>query len=284
MAEAKIGIIGGSGIYDIDAFKNAVEEEIRTPFGDVKLIIGDFSGRKTAFIPRHGFSHEISPSEVNSRANIFALKKIGVERIIATSAVGSLREDIHPLDIVIPDQIFDRTKGRKSTFFEGGIVSHVSFSEPFCRELSALLYKVASDRKYRVHKKATYICIEGPQFSTKAESFFYRKMGFDIIGMTAVPEAKLAREAEICYSTIAAVTDYDVWKEEEREVTADMILSNLRKNEEAIKDILSNVIPWIPEKRTCECGNALRDAIVTHRDAISEEKKKELDVIIGKYL
>ncbi|RJS73426.1 MAG: S-methyl-5'-thioadenosine phosphorylase, partial [Candidatus Syntrophoarchaeum sp. WYZ-LMO15] len=218
--KAEIGIIGGSGIYDQSIFENVREIVVDTPFGKPsdRIVLGEFEGRRVAFLARHGKGHRIAPGEIPARANIYAMKSLGVTHIISPSAVGSLKEEIKPLDVVIPDQIFDRTKARPSTFFEGGIVCHISFTDPFCESLSKLLLEIASNLGKRTHR-GTYVCMEGPQFSTRAESFFYRSCGFDVIGMTALPEAKLAREAEICYATIATVTDYDVWHEEEEDVT-----------------------------------------------------------------
>ncbi|MDF2957793.1 MAG: Purine nucleoside phosphorylase [Candidatus Alkanophagales archaeon MCA70_species_1] len=281
---AEIAIIGGSGIYDVEMFSAREELKIDTPFGVAEVVVGEYAGRKIAFISRHGAGHRISPTEINARANIFALKKLGVSRIIAASAVGSLKEEIRPLDLVVPNQIFDRTKSRKNTFFEGGIVVHVGFADPFCPELSTILADVIEQLGRRVHRGGTYVCIEGPQFSTRAESEFYRRMGFDIIGMTAIPEAKLAREAEICYAMVAAVTDYDVWRSGEEEVSAELILENLRKNEQAVKAVLREAIPRIPTERKCECGEALKDAIVTAREHIPPDVLERLKPLVEKYL
>ncbi|WP_290902770.1 S-methyl-5'-thioadenosine phosphorylase [Ferroglobus sp.] len=281
--KAEIGIIGGTGVYDSDAFENVKEVDIDTPFGkpSSKITIGDYEGRKVAFISRHGKGHIFSPTHVPYRANIYAFKKLGVERIISVAAVGSLKEEIKPLDIVIPDQIFDRTKHRKDTFFEE-VVVHVGIADPFCPELRAAAIEAVKELGLRYHDRGTYVCIEGPQFSTKAESKFYRSMGFDIIGMTALPEAKLAREAEICYVTVAAVTDYDVWKEEPVDVKT--VLENMAKNEENIKAILRKLIPKIPEERECECKEALKFAITTSPDMISEEVRRKLGIFLDKYL
>jgi len=281
--EAEIAIIGGTGIYDQDAFENVKEIDIDTPFGKPsdKIIVGEFEGRKVAFLPRHGRGHVYSPTNVPYRANIYALKKLGVERIISIAAVGSLKEEIKPLDIVIPDQIYDRTKFRPSTFFED-VVVHVSFAQPFCSQLSKVVANVIEKLGYRYHFGGTYVCIEGPQFSTKAESNVYRQLGFDIIGMTAVPEAKLAREAEICYVTIATVTDYDVWKDQEVDVAT--VLENMAKNEEKVKNILRKLIPSIPKERDCPCKDALRYAITTHPDKISYEVRRKLGIFLDKYL
>lgn len=275
MNEIKIGIIGGSGLDEI--LKDARDTEVNTPFGTADISKGYVDGNEIFFISRHGKDHRINPSEVNSRANIFALKKLGVSHIIATSAVGSLREDMKPLDVVIPNQIFDRTKRRATTFFED-IAVHISFTDPFCPKLVDVIARVAVEKGYRTHDKGTYVCIEGPQFSTRAESLMYRQMGFDIIGMTALPEAKLAREAEICYATVATVTDYDVWRDEE--VSAEMILSNIAKNAETVKDILCGVIPRI-DWDDCGCRNALADAIATKK--IPKKISEKLSILINKY-
>jgi 5'-methylthioadenosine phosphorylase len=286
MAEARLGIIGGSGVYHMEGLTEVEEVQLSTPFGHPSdsIILGTLSGTRVAFLPRHGRGHRISPSELPVRANIYALKSLGVERIVSISAVGSLREDYAPLDIVIPDQLFDRTKGRISTFFGNGLVVHVSFADPFCPELSAKLYDAARATGATVHKGGTLVVIEGPQFSTKAESNAYRRLAFDIIGMTALPEAKLAREAEICYATCAMVTDYDVWHPAHDTVTAEMVVKNLIKNSETGKQVVRNLVPLLPPTRSCACGSALKDAIVTARDRIPEQVKKDLHILIGKYL
>ncbi|AIY89363.1 S-methyl-5'-thioadenosine phosphorylase [Geoglobus acetivorans] len=281
--KAEIAIIGGTGVYDSDAFENVQEVEIETPFGrpSDKILIGDFEGRKVAFLPRHGRGHVYSPTNLPYRANIYALKKLGVSRIISIAAVGSLKEEVRPLDIVIPDQIFDRTKHRKDTFFEE-VVVHVGMAEPFCGEMRGVAIRTLDELGLSYHPEGTYVCIEGPQFSTKAESNVYRQLGFDIIGMTALPEAKLAREAEMCYLTIATVTDYDVWKNEPVDVKT--VLENAAKNEENVKKILRKLIPAIPEKRECECGDALKFAITTSPDKITDEAKEKLGIFLNKYL
>lgn len=281
--KAEIAVIGGTGVYDSDAFENVQEVEVDTPFGKPsdKILVGDFEGRKVAFIPRHGRGHVYSPTNVPYRANIYALKKLGVERIISVAAVGSLKEEIRPLDIVIPDQIFDRTKHRKDTFFED-VVVHVGIAEPFCSEMRETAIRVVDELGLSYHPKGTYVCIEGPQFSTKAESNVYRQLGFDIIGMTALPEAKLAREAEMCYLTIATVTDYDVWKDEPVDVKT--VLENASRNEDNVKKILRKLIPEIPEKRKCECKDALKFAITTSPDKITDEARERLGIFLNKYL
>ncbi len=282
---ADIAIIGGSGVYDASMLDNVREIEIDTPFGKPSdaITIGCFGEINVAFLPRHGKGHRISPSKLNSRANILALKKLGVKRIISASAVGSLRPELKPLDVVIPDQIYDRTKTRgESTFFEDGIVVHIGFADPFCPEMSSLLADITSNLGYRAHRKGTYVCMEGPQFSTRAESKVYQTLGFDIIGMTALPEAKLAREAEICYSIIATVTDYDVWHEED--VNIETVISNAMKNEEAVRNIIKEAISRISLDRTCVCSNALSGSIITAHDRIPVGTKKKLNDLIGKYI
>jgi len=280
---AEIAIIGGTGIYDSDAFENIREVDVDTPFGKPsdKILIGEYESRSVAFIPRHGRGHVYSPTNLPYRANIYALKKLGVERIISVAAVGSLKEEIRPLDIVVPDQIFDRTKHRADTFFED-VVVHVGMAEPFCPQLRNVAIDVLEKLGMSYHGKGTYVCIEGPQFSTKAESNVYRSLGFDIIGMTALPEAKLAREAEICYVTIATVTDYDVWKEELVDVKT--VLENAARNEENVKTILREMIPKIPEKRECECENALKFAITTSPEKIGSDAREKLGIFLNKYL
>ncbi|MCZ7403392.1 MAG: S-methyl-5'-thioadenosine phosphorylase [Candidatus Methanoperedens sp.] len=282
--QADIAIIGGSGVYDTSMLDNVKEVEIDTPFGKPSdaITIGSFGETNVAFLPRHGKGHRISPSKLNSRANILALKKLGVKRIISASAVGSLKLELKPLDIVIPDQIFDRTRTRESTFFDEGLVVHMGFADPFCPEMSSLLGDITSELGYSVQEKGTYVCMEGPQFSTRAESRVYQSLGFDIIGMTALPEAKLAREAEICYSMIATVTDYDVWHEED--VTIETVIANAMKNEEAVRNIIKEAIPRISLERKCICANALAGAIITAPDKIPVETRRKLNDLVGKYL
>jgi 5'-methylthioadenosine phosphorylase len=263
-------------------------EEVRpsTPFGEPSdaIIVGELDGRSIAFLPRHGRGHTISPTEIPSRANIYALKALGVEWIISVSAVGSLKEGIHPLDLVVPDQIIDRTKSRVNSFFDGGLVAHVSFAEPFCPTLSNILYHAALDVGANVHQEGTYIAMEGPLFSTKAESNLYRSWGASIIGMTALPETKLAREAEICYATLACITDYDTWHETEESVTIDMALANLLLNADTAKKIIGLVAARIPEKRECGCAEALQNAIITAPEQIPVRIKEDLELLIGKYI
>ena len=286
MAEQMIGIIGGSGLYNIEGIKDIKTVSIDTPFGKPSdsYTVGSLEGRKVAFLPRHGKGHTILPSELNFRANIYGMKKLGVEHVIAVSAVGSMKEEIKPLDIVIPDQFFDRTRGRISTFFGEGIVGHVSFADPVCETLANTLYNAAKLVGACVHKGGTYLCMEGPLFSTRAESNVYRQWGVSVIGMTNLQEAKLAREAEICYSTLAMATDYDCWHMSEETVTLEMIIGNLNKNAETAKRILKTAIPKIEQKRSCACATAVQNAIVTHKDLIPENTKKKLDILFGKYL
>jgi 5'-methylthioadenosine phosphorylase len=286
MHEAKVGIIGGSGLYKMEGMTGMERVKINTPFGQPSdaIILGTLQGVKVAFLPRHGEGHRISPSELPARANIYALKSLGVERIVSVSAVGSLKEEIAPLDIVIPDQLIDATKGRANTFFTDGIVGHVSLAEPFCPVLSQLSFEASTKTGAKVHKGGTYLVVEGPQFSTRAESQLHSSWGVDVVGMTAAPEAKLAREAEICYATLAIVTDYDCWRPGYESVTAEMILTNLWQGVDTVKRILTLLLPSIPEKRDCACADALKYAIITGVKYIPEEKRKELELLIGKYL
>jgi len=260
---------------------------VHTPFGKPsdKYLVGELDGIKVAFLPRHGIGHRIPPHELNFRANIYGFKKIGVERIISVSAVGSMKAEIEPLHMVLPDQFFDRTKKRIDTFFGGGIVAHVSFSHPICSQLRNTLHKKTKDLGFPVHNGGTYLCIEGPQFSTKAESYIYRSWGVDVIGMTNLQEAKLAREAEICYSTIALVTDFDCWKEDDDNLSIEMIIDNLNKNAENVKKVIREAIPEIIKlKRNCSCCSALENAIITRNDLIPDKIKEDLNIIIGKYI
>ncbi len=286
MLEAKVGIIGGSGLYKMEGMTGVEKVKVSTPFGEPSeaIILGSLEETRVAFLARHGEGHRISPSELPAKANIHTLKSLGVERIISVSAVGSLREEIKPLDIVIPDQLIDATKGRASTFFTNGIVGHVSLAEPFCPVLSQLSFEASTRAGAKVHKGGTYLVVEGPQFSTRAESHLYRSWGTDIIGMTALPEAKLAREAEICYVTLAVVTDYDCWHPGHEWVTTDMILTNLRKGIETVKRALKLLLPSIPKERDCACASALEHAIATDMKYIPKEKKRELALLINKYV
>jgi len=283
----KIAIIGGSGLYNIEGIKNIRKLSLRTAFGKPsdKIIIGEFRGKEVAFLPRHGRFHSISPSQINYRANIYALKKLGVERIISVSACGSLKEEIKPQDFVIPFQFVDRTnQARKMTFFENGIVAHISFAEPICRDLAQTLAEVIKRLNIRLHLGGTYLNMEGPAFSTRAESELYRSWGMDIIGMTNMAEARLAREAEICYVTLAAVTDYDCWYEPEKPVTAQMVVENLKRNIENAQRIIKEVIAYIKEERSCSCKDALKDAIVTPKRFIPRKTRRILSPIIGRYI
>jgi 5'-methylthioadenosine phosphorylase len=270
----------------MEGMTEAKKIKVSTPFGNPSdvIILGNLEGVRVAFLPRHGEGHQISPSELPAKANIYALKSLGVERIISVSAVGSLKEEIAPLDVIIPDQLIDRTKGRDSTFFTAGIVGHVSLAEPFCPVLSRTLFEASTKFGAKVHKGGTYLVMEGPQLSTRAESQLYRSWGADVIGMTALPEAKLAREAEICYVTLAFVTDYDCWHATYESVTAEMILTTLQKGIDAVKIILKLALASIPQTRDCACASALKYAIATNTKYIPKKKKKELGLLIGKYL
>jgi len=286
MAEELIGIIGGSGLYEMEGLEAVREERVPTPFGDPsdRYLVGRLAGRPVAFLARHGRGHRLMPSELNFRANIYGFKRLGAGVILSASAVGSMREDIKPLDIVIVDQFFDRTRSRVSTFFGNGLIAHVSFADPTCPSLGELLYRAGREVGATVHWGGTYLCIEGPQFSTRAESRIYRSWGVDVIGMTNLQEAKLAREAEICYATLALVTDYDVWHETEEDVSVEAVVRILRQNVETAKRLISAAVPAIPETRACGCGHALRDAIITARDAIPAQVKRDLAPIVAKYL
>jgi 5'-methylthioadenosine phosphorylase len=282
----RIAVIGGSGIYEIEGIEGLQEVRVTTPFGDPSdaIAIGTLSGVRCAFLPRHGRGHRILPSEVNARANIYALKSLGVEQIISVSACGSLREDVKPRDFLIPDQIFDRTRCRPSTFFGEGIVTHVGFADPFCNEMRDIVHQAVKELGIQHHFGGTYVCIEGPQFSTRAESEVNRQHGFSIIGMTAVPEAKLAREAEICYMTLALVTDYDVWKEGE-EVTVDAVVGNLAANVANSKRLLKYVLPRLAERKiACYCTRALEHAVMTAPDKIDNKAYEKVKLFLGKYI
>ncbi len=286
MGELVVGVIGGSGLYEIEGLEDVKEVRVETPFGEPSdvYITGNLKDVKMVFLPRHGKGHRLLPSELNYRANIYGMKKLGVQQIISVSAVGSMREDLVPGHIVVPDQFFDRTKGRASTFFGNGIVGHVEFADPVCNNLSVILYSAGLEIGLKIHKGGTYICMEGPQFSTRAESLIYRKWGVDIIGMTNIPEAKLAREAEICYGTIALVTDYDCWHEAEEDVTIEAILGIIKENVSNAKQIISHAVEKISAERACKCANALQHAIITGPDSIPEKTKKDLDILIKKYI
>lgn len=286
MKAGKIGVIGGSGLYDMPDLKNVKSVKVKTPFGDPSdnYILGTLNNREMVFLPRHGKGHRIQPTELNFRANIYGMKKLGVEWIVSVSAVGSMKEEIAPGNIVVPDQFIDMTKRRISTFFGNGIVGHVAFADPVCDDLHNIIYQAGLDASATMHKGGVYICIEGPQFSTRAESLTYRKWGVDVIGMTNVTEAKLAREAEICYATIALATDYDCWHEAEEDVTVEAILEILHKNVTTAQKIIKNAVSKINAERKCPCKNALQSAILTAKNKIPKKTKKDLDLIIGKYL
>lgn len=286
LPSAAVGVIGGSGLYEIEGLQNATEVSVSTPFGEPsdRIVVGELSGVRVAFLPRHGRGHRIGPGEINVRANVYALKSLGVDRLISVSAVGSMREDVHPLDLVIPNQIFDRTTNRVRTFFSDGIVVHVGLAEPYCPELSAWLAQAAAGTNRTVHRGGTYICIEGPQFSTRAESRIYRQWGVDVIGMTAMPEARLAREAELCYATLALVTDYDVWRESTEAVSVQQVSANLATNIAAAKQTLRDLLPLISPARRCRCGSALAHSIATRPSSIPPEVKQRLRLLIEKYV
>jgi 5'-methylthioadenosine phosphorylase len=286
MTTAPIGVIGGSGLYGVKELQSIEEVFITTPFGDPSdaVLIGRWNGVTVAFLPRHGRGHRLMPSNINSRANIFAMKTLGVEWLISVSAVGSMREDIAPGEVVIPDQFFDRTVARPSTFFEDGIVAHISFAEPVCAELSAILHAAAVRVGARVHRGGTYLCIEGPQFSARAESRIYRQWGVDVIGMTNIPEAKLAREAEMSYATLAFVTDYDCWHETEAAVSVETIVRILQQNAVVAQRLIGEALPHIPIERGSPYREALKGAIITNPSVIPTHIKKTLAPLIGKYI
>jgi len=282
----EIGIIGGSGLYDMAELTEREEQRITTPFGDPSgaYVIGTLRGTRVAFLPRHGVGHRILPSELNFRANIYGFKLLGVERILSASAVGSLKEEYKPLDIVVPDQFFDRTKGRISTFFGRGLVAHVAFAHPVCGDLSEVAAESAQAVGATVHRGGTYVNMEGPQFSTLAESKLYRSWGMDVIGMTNLQEAKLAREAEICYATLALVTDYDCWHPDHDSVTVDLIIANLMQNAVTAQKTIAEAVSRLSGARSCACKDALATAIITRPEHVPEQTKKELQPIVGKYM
>ena len=281
-----IGILGGSGLYDMAELADRDEVTVSTPFGNPSgpYVTGTLNGRKVAFLARHGPGHRLLPSELNFRANMYGFKVLGVEWILSASAVGSLQERYRPLDLVVPDQFFDRTRGRISTFFGRGLAVHVSFAHPVCATLSGLACDSAKTVGATVHRGGTYVCMEGPQFSTLSESNLYRSWGMDVIGMTNLQEAKLAREAEICYATLALVTDYDCWHEGHDSVSVDMVVANLSKNALMAQRVVSETVSHLPVPRTCECATALASAIITRPETIPEQTKKELAPIVGKYV
>lgn len=286
MSEARIGIIGGTGLYDMEGMTDVKETRVATPFGEPSdsIVLGSLGGVRMAFLPRHGRGHRLNPTEVPYRANIFALKSLGVEWVIAINSAGSYKEEISPGSLVIPDQIIDRTVHRMSTFFGEGLVVHAPFAEPFCPALSDVLYRAAREAGATVHKGGTFVCMEGPLFSTKAEARLHQSWGASIIGMTVSPEAKLAREAELCYASVVCVTDYDCWYERCESVTADMIVDVIHKNVSMSKKIIRIASQLIPANRGCECQHALKTAIVTAPERIPPKRKQELALLIGKYL
>jgi 5'-methylthioadenosine phosphorylase len=281
-----IGVIGGSGLYSMPGLKDTREIRVKTPFGEPSdaLVVGTLEGKRVAFLARHGRGHRILPGEINFRANICAMKQLGVERIISASAVGSLQEDLRPGEFLIADQFVDRTKNRVSTFFGGGLVAHVTFDKPTCGQVSAVLADASAKCGVKVHPRGTYVCIEGPQFSTLAEAHVHRQLMFEVIGMTNVTEAKLAREAELCYATIAMITDYDCWHPEHESVTATQIIATLNQNAENAQKVLREAVRAMPTERSCKCGTALRHALITDLKLVPAATKKRLAPIIGKYL
>ena len=285
MSEAAIGVIGGSGLYELEGLTDVRWRRVRTPFGDPsdEYCTGTYEGRRVIFLPRHGRGHRLTPTELNFRANIWGLKSLGAEWVISVSAVGSMKETIHPLDLVVPAQFYDATRRRVASFFGDGIVAHVGMADPVCPALAAALEKAARATGATVHRGGTYICIEGPQFSTKAESRIYRGWGVDVIGMTNMPEAKLAREAELCYATLALVTDYDVWHESHETVTVEAVIQNLLKNVATAKDVLRRAIPAIGDPRACPCPTLLRNAVITSPAAFPNATRRRLELLLGKY-
>jgi len=283
--QAQIGVIGGSGLYSMPGFEAQREVTIETPWGPPSdaYIVGKLAGKDVAFLARHGRGHRLMPSELNFRANIWGMKKLGVERIISLSAVGSLKEEHRPLDFVLPDQFFDRTRGRASTFFGEGLVAHISFAHPVCPQLMDVVAKACQASGVTAKKGGTYLCMEGPAFSTVAESNVYRSWGMDVIGMTNLQEAKLAREAEICYVTVAMVTDYDCWHPDHDAVTVSEIVANLQRNAENAAKVVRAAVQAMPGERTCKCGSALAHALITDKSAVPEETRKKLELLIGKY-
>ncbi len=286
MKKPTIGIIGGSGLYSMPGFTAHEEMVIETPWGmpSDPYVVGQLAGKEVAFLSRHGRGHRLAPSELNFRANIYGFKSLGVERILSLSAVGSLKEEHHPLKFVIPDQFFDRTRGRVSTFFGEGLVAHVSFADPVCPQLSEVVHQACVESGVEAGRGGTYLCMEGPAFSTKAESNIYRSWGMDVIGMTNLTEAKLAREAELCYVTIAMVTDYDCWHEEHDAVTVTDILANLKQNAGNACKVVAAAVAGMPEIRQCKCGSALAHALITDPQAVPEATRKKLELLVGKYL
>ena len=285
MAEGRIGIIGGSGLYELEGLTGVHWEKVRTPFGDPSdaYCLGRLGDREVVFLPRHGRGHRLTPTELPFRANIWGFKRLGVEWVVSVSAVGSMREEIAPLHLVVPDQFYDHTRRRVSSFFGDGIVAHVGMADPVCPDLAAILGDSAQAAGARVHRGGTYLCIEGPQFSSKAESRIYRQWGVDVIGMTNMPEAKLAREAELCYATLALVTDYDVWHESEEPVTVEAVIAYLLKNVATAKEVLKRVIPAIQAPRRCPCPDLLKNAVITAPQAFAPAARKRLDLLVGRH-
>ncbi len=283
---ATIGIIGGSGLYSMTGLKDTREIRVKTPFGDPSdaVVLGTLEGKRVAFLARHGRGHRILPSEINFRANICAMKQLGVERIISVSAVGSLQKDLRPGEFLVADQFVDRTKNRASTFFGGGLVAHVTFDKPTCAQVSAVLAEASVHSGVKVHRRGTYVCIEGPQFSTLAEAHLHRQLRFEVIGMTNVTEAKLAREAELCYATIAMITDYDCWHPDHESVSVTQIIATLNQNAENAQKVLREAVRAMPAERLCKCGAALKHALITDLKLVPPATKKRLASIIGKYL
>jgi len=286
MTEATIAFIGGSGLYEMDGLVDVDEVEVETPFGAPSdaVIVGVLDGTRVAFLPRHGRGHRISPTEIPARANVYALKSLGVERIVSISAVGSLKEEVRPLDMVVPDQLIDCTTRRPSTFFDGGIAAHASFADPYCPVLRDVVAQAAFSEGVSTHTRGTCVVIEGPQFSTRAESELYRSWGADLIGMTALPEAKLAREAEICYATMALVTDYDCWHETEEDVSVEVVVANLHQSVATSRQVIREVVSRLPATRECHCASAMRNAIITSPERIPESTRKRLSLLVDKYL
>jgi 5'-methylthioadenosine phosphorylase len=284
MPQAKIGVIGGTGLYQIEGMTDIKEIHVDTPFGDTSdnIITGKLGGVGISFLPRHGRGHRILPGEIPAQANIYALKSIGVDYIISINSCGSFKDDLKPGELLVPDQVIDNTRGRITTFFGDGVVAHISFAEPFCPELNQVLYQCAQEAGATVHNRGTYVAIEGPAFSSRAESRLYKAWGLDVVGMTVIPEAKLAREAEICYSSICCITDYDSWKEEW--VTADIIIGYMKQNVAMAKKIIKLAVIRIPEKSTCACHTALKNAIVTAPTVMTLRQKKKFNLLIGKYI
>jgi 5'-methylthioadenosine phosphorylase len=284
--EPAIGVIGGSGLYELPGLADVRWRRVRTPFGEPSdaYCCGRLDGRPVVFLARHGRGHRLMPTELNFRANVWGLKALGAEWVIAVSAVGSMKEEIRPLDLVIPDQFYDATRRRESSFFGAGLVAHIGMAEPVCGQLGTTLEKAARQTGASVHRGGTYICIEGPQFSTKAESRIYRSWGVDVIGMTNVPEVKLAREAELCYATLALATDYDVWHETHATVSVEAVVQNLLQNVATARDVLRRAIPMIGPPRTCECPSLLEHAVITNPAMVPPATRRRLDLLVGKYL